>query len=64
MRKVEEALKAKGFDPGTIDGQMDAKTQAALRDYQSKNKLPVTGTVDKATADSLGVSIVFQSERR
>jgi peptidoglycan hydrolase-like protein with peptidoglycan-binding domain len=63
MRKVEEALKAKGFDPGTIDGQMDAKTQQALRDYQSKNKLPVTGTVDKATADSLGVSIASQSDR-
>ena len=63
MLKVEEALKAKGFDPGTIDGKMDAKTQQALRDYQSKNKLAVTGTVDKATADSLGVSIVLQSER-
>ena len=62
MRKVEEALKAKGFDPGPINGQMDAQTQQALRDYQSKNKLSVTGGVDQATADSLGIVIVFLPE--
>jgi hypothetical protein len=38
---------------------MDAQTQQALRDYQSKNKLPVTGTVDQATAESLDVVIVI-----
>jgi peptidoglycan hydrolase-like protein with peptidoglycan-binding domain len=62
MRKVEEALQAKGFDPGPINGQMDAQTQQALRDYQSKNKLPVTGTVDQATAESLDVVIVIVPE--
>lgn len=62
MRKVEQALQAKGFDPGPINGQMDAQTQQALRDYQSKNKLAVTGTVDQATADSLGVVVVILPE--
>lgn len=62
MRKVEEALKAKGYDPGPINGQMDAQTQQALRDYQSRNKLPVTGAVDQGTADSLGVVIVIVPE--
>jgi peptidoglycan hydrolase-like protein with peptidoglycan-binding domain len=62
MRKVEEALKAKGYDPGPINGQMDAQTQQALRGFQSKNNLAVTGTVDQATADSLGVVIVIVPE--
>jgi len=62
MRKVEEALKAKGFDPGPINGQMDAQTQQALRDYQTKNKLAVTGMPDPATAESLGIVIVFLPE--
>jgi len=30
MRKVEEALKAKGYDPGAIDGEMDPQTGQAL----------------------------------
>ena len=62
MRKVEEALKAKGFDPGPINGQIDAQTQQALRDYQTKNKLAVTGMADPATAESLGIVIVFLPE--
>jgi hypothetical protein len=62
MRKVEEALKAKGYDPGTIDGQADGKTQQALRDFQTKNNLAVTGSVDPMTAESLGVVIIFLPE--
>jgi peptidoglycan hydrolase-like protein with peptidoglycan-binding domain len=60
MQKVEQALKAKGYDPGTIDGKADSKTQQALRDYQTKNDLTVTGTVDPKTAESLGIVIIFE----
>jgi peptidoglycan hydrolase-like protein with peptidoglycan-binding domain len=59
MRKVEEALKAKGYDPGAIDGEMDAQTGQALRDFQKKNKLTETGTVDQATTDALGIVIII-----
>ena len=62
MQKVEQALKAKGYDPGTIDGKVDAKIQQAFRDYRSKNKLDSTGTIDPMTAESLGVVIIFASE--
>ena len=63
MRKVQQALKSKGFDPGPINGEFDAKTQAALRAYQKQNDLNVTGSVDEPTADSLGVVIVFIPEQ-
>ena len=38
---------------------MDAQTRQALRDFQKKNKLTETGTVDQATADALEIVIVI-----
>ncbi|HKA33396.1 MAG TPA: peptidoglycan-binding domain-containing protein [Candidatus Binatia bacterium] len=56
VKKVQEALKEKGQDPGPIDGRMGAKTKAALKSYQSANNLKPTGRLDSETAKSLGVS--------
>jgi Putative peptidoglycan binding domain len=55
IKKAQDALKAKGLNPGS-DGQMDTKTQQALRDFQKANSLPVTGVLDKKTAQKLGVN--------
>jgi len=57
IKKAKEALKAKGLNPGPIDGSMDGKTQQALRDFQKANKLPVTGVLDAQTAAKLGVTL-------
>ena len=56
IKKAQDALKAKGLEPGT-DGRMDAKTQQALRDFQKANDLTVTGVLDEKTAAKLGVSL-------
>jgi len=55
IKKAQDALKAKGLNPGT-DGRMDAKTQQALREFQTSNNLPATGVLDDRTAEKLGVS--------
>jgi localization factor PodJL len=55
IRKVQEALKDKGEDPGAIDGMMGKKTRAAIRAFQKTNGIKVTGTVDDQTAEKLGV---------
>ena len=39
-----------------VDGKMGPKTRAALRDYQAKNGLQKTGSLDSATREKLGVS--------
>ena len=57
IKKAKEALKAKGLNPGPIDGTPDSKTQQALREFQQANKIPVTGTLDQQTAEKLGVTI-------
>jgi peptidoglycan hydrolase-like protein with peptidoglycan-binding domain len=61
--QIQQALKAKGFDPGKIDGVMSSQTQEALRKFQKANGLQVTGTVDAQTAKALGVSTSASGSR-
>jgi peptidoglycan hydrolase-like protein with peptidoglycan-binding domain len=56
IKKAQDALKAKGLNPGS-DGKMDAKTQQALRDFQKENNLPATGVLDAKTAEKLGITL-------
>lgn len=57
IRKVEEALQAKGLNPGPVDGKIDGQTQEALREFQKQNNLTVTGSLDQQTAEKLGVKV-------
>jgi hypothetical protein len=54
IRSIQKALKAKGFDPGTVDGKMGAGTAAALKAFQSSHGLPV-GRLTKDTFRALGL---------
>jgi peptidoglycan hydrolase-like protein with peptidoglycan-binding domain len=51
VRSYQQALKDKGHDPGPIDGIHGPRTTAAVREYQKKEGLTVTGRLDD---DSLG----------
>ncbi len=57
VKKIQEALKSKGEDPGAIDGVMGKKTHAAIEAFQKSNGLKVTGRLDKETAEKLGVEM-------
>ena len=63
MRAVEEALQAKGYKPGKIDGVADDEARAAIRAFQKDNGFSVTGMVDQKTADRLGVRISSKSQQ-
>ncbi|MDA3922576.1 MAG: peptidoglycan-binding domain-containing protein [Salinisphaera sp.] len=56
VMSVQKALMGKGMNVKT-DGMMGPKTEQAIRQYQKKNNLKVTGRPDKATCKSLGVSL-------
>jgi N-acetylmuramidase/Putative peptidoglycan binding domain len=52
-RTAQLYLTYAGFNPGPVDGLPGALTQAALRQFQQKNGLPATGTLDDATRAAL-----------
>jgi len=43
VRKTENRLQQLGYVVGPIDGTLDAQTVAAIKQYQSDNKLSITG---------------------
>ena len=55
VQRAQQALKARGYDPGATSGNLHAGTQDALRKFQKDNNLPVTGVLDSNTAAKLGV---------
>ena len=54
---VQQALKAKGFDPGPIDGIWGNKTVHAVKSFQTAQNLTSDGIVGPKTAGALGVAL-------
>jgi peptidoglycan hydrolase-like protein with peptidoglycan-binding domain len=52
---VQQKLKDQGFYYGEISGTKDADTTAAIRRYQIRNGLKITGELNAETQKSLGV---------
>ena len=55
IKKVQEALRDKGYYTGSVDGVLGPQTRAGIRQYQQSESLPVTGRLDAETAGKLGV---------
>jgi peptidoglycan hydrolase-like protein with peptidoglycan-binding domain len=53
IRRYQEELDLEGFPTGSEKGTLTPQTEAALRAYQQKNGLSVTGELDDATQRSL-----------
>src|SRR5437879_10524150 len=54
IENVQQALKDQGFYYGEITGQKDGDTTAAIRRYQIRNGLQITGDLNEETLKSLG----------
>lgn len=55
IENVQQALKDQGFYYGDITGNKDSDTSAAIRRYQIRNGLQITGDLNDETLKSLGV---------
>src|SRR6266481_8030135 len=55
VEHVQQALKDQGFYYGEISGEMNANVTAAIRRYQIRNGLQVSGELNSETLHSLGV---------
>jgi lysozyme family protein len=54
---LQQSLTDAGYYTGAVDGIYGPETVAAVEALQSASGLPVTGTVDKATADALQAAL-------
>src|SRR5213076_348069 len=55
VESVQQALKDEGFYYGEVSGEMNANLTAAIRRYQIRNGLQITGELNDETLQSLGV---------
>lgn len=56
VRKLQKALKDKGFDPGLIDGEFGAGTEAALIAFQRSAGLLADGVAGPPSLHALGLA--------
>jgi peptidoglycan hydrolase-like protein with peptidoglycan-binding domain len=55
VESVQQALKDEGFYYGEVSGEMNANLTAAIRRYQIRNGLQVSGELNDETLRSLGI---------
>src|SRR5881409_3653535 len=55
VERVQQALKDQGFYYGEVTGEMNANLAAAIRRYQIRNGLQVSGELNAETLQSLGI---------
>src|SRR6185436_7346890 len=53
IAEVQQSLKDQGYYYGQITGQKDADTSAAIRRYQIRNGLEITGELNEETLKSI-----------
>jgi N-acetylmuramoyl-L-alanine amidase len=57
VREIQTRLKNWGYYTGAVDGVYGSRTVAAVKYFQSKNRLTSDGIVGSATASKLGISL-------
>jgi peptidoglycan hydrolase-like protein with peptidoglycan-binding domain len=61
MENVQQTLKDQGFYYGEVNGEKNADTMAAIRRFQIRNGLQVSGELNEETLHALGVGNPSQS---
>ena len=56
VKRIQEALKGKGFDPGVVDGEFGPGTEAAVIAFQKSEGLAADGIVGFQTLKALGIA--------
>jgi putative peptidoglycan binding protein len=61
VKQLQNALKALGHDPGTVDGVYGPQTKAAVAEFQTAQKITADGVVGSETAAKLNQALEAQS---
>ncbi len=54
-KQIQRALKARGYDPGPIDGRWGSRSAAALKRFERDHHLPGDGKLDALVLITLGL---------
>jgi peptidoglycan hydrolase-like protein with peptidoglycan-binding domain len=57
VQRIQKDLVALGYDPGSIDGELTAKTAVAISKFQADSGLEVTGKASPALAATLSAKV-------
>ncbi|MEW4285726.1 S41 family peptidase [Priestia koreensis] len=60
VKSAQQMLKGLGYDPKRSDGYFSKDTESAVKSFQQKNKLSVTGEIDTKTAESIETKLLEQ----
>ena len=56
IQRLQQALQARGFNPGPIDGVIGQRTMEAVNAFQRANGLPVDRYLNMETVRALGIA--------
>ena len=57
IKQAQAMLKQRSFHSGEQTGKLDTATRAGLKQYQKAEGLKVTGTLNKATLEKMGIAL-------
>ncbi len=57
VNQAQAILKSRGFYTGETTGKLDTATRAGLKEYQKAEGLKVTGTLNRATLEKMGIEL-------
>ena len=57
VEEIQKVLQEWGLFKGEVTGYFGTATESALKSYQEKNNLPVTGAADEETLKKMGITI-------
>ena len=57
IKQAQTMLKQRSFYSGEQTGKLDTATRAGLKQYQQAEGLKVTGTLNKATLQKMGIAL-------
>src|SRR5215813_14169907 len=63
IRSLQQTLKDRGFYYGAVTGDKSAETTAAIRRYQIRNGLKVTGDINEETLRSVNSNAVASASQ-
>ena len=58
IERIQRQLNSLGYDAGPADGNFGPRTRAAIRAFEAREKLPVSGEISESLEDELRAALL------